>query len=108
MPKSKGPRYKRRRDAGGKPPGSRDDRRLLREAIFEVVENQIRDRDPPETQATFDRLLRQGFTEEEAMRLIGCVVSSEMFHILREGKPFDLSRYVAMLDALPRLPWDEE
>jgi len=79
----------------------------LRETILEVVENQLRDRDPPETRATYERLLGQGYTEEEAMRLIGCVVTSEIFHIMQEDRRFSLSRYVAMLDALPRLPWDE-
>ena len=42
-----------------------------RRAILEVVENQMRDNNPPETRQTFDLLIGQGIPSEEAMRLIG-------------------------------------
>jgi hypothetical protein len=44
---------------------------------MEVVENQLRDGNPPETKQTFDRLLAEGHDEAEARRLIGCVVVAE-------------------------------
>ena len=44
----------------------------LNAAVMEVVENQLRDCDPPETKQTFDRLLAQGVCEREARRLIAC------------------------------------
>lgn len=84
-----------------------DDPTILREAIFEVIDNQIENLTPPETKETYDRLLAEGFPEEEVMKYIGCVVSSEIFGILREGKPYNEEAYVKALRALPKLPWDE-
>ena len=40
----------------------------LRDAILEVVENQLHDNDPPETRETFQRLLAETYTEEEAKK----------------------------------------
>ncbi len=78
----------------------------LHAAIMEVVTNQLRDRDPPETKETFDRLLAEGHDEQEAKRLIACVVSSEIFDILKNDEPFDLKRYTKALARLPTLPWE--
>jgi len=75
-----------------------------REAILEVVSNQIADGNPPETKETFDRLVSEGLEEAEARRLIGCVVASEFFEILKHRQPFDHDRYVRVLRKLPELP----
>lgn len=80
----------------------------LRAGIMEVVENQLRNNDPPQTVQTFGRLIRAGCTEEEAKRLIGCVVSAEIFDILKKNEPFNLERFVRSLDKLPEMPWAEE
>jgi hypothetical protein len=76
----------------------------LREAVLEVVENQIRDGDPPETAATLERLLRAGHRREEALRLIGSVVVVELYHMLGTKTPFNRERFVSGLAALPKLP----
>jgi hypothetical protein len=79
-----------------------------RAMILEVVDNQLRSNDPPHTQQTFKRLIAAGHSEEEAKRLIACVVSAEIFDILKQQKPFNLDRFVKALDKLPTMPWDEE
>ena len=76
-------------------------------AILDVVENQIRSLDPPETKETIDRLISEGVAEEEARRLIGCVVASEIFGILKHKQPFDQERYTLALSRLPELPWQD-
>ena len=63
-------------------------------AIQEVVENQIRDGDPPETKATYDRLISQGHSDADARRLIGAVVAIEIAEVLSTGKPFNRRRLV--------------
>jgi hypothetical protein len=78
----------------------------LRRAILEVVTNQLRDGTPPETGATLHRLLNEGFSREEAIELIACVVSTEIFDVLKSGEPYQEPRFVAGLQNLPRLPWD--
>jgi peroxiredoxin family protein len=80
---------------------------VLRAAIMEVVHNQLRDSTPPEVRATLDRLLDEGHTREQAVELIACVVSSEIFDILKQGQPYNESRYVDALQKLPQLPWEE-
>jgi hypothetical protein len=76
----------------------------LNAAIMEVVENQLRDMDPPETRQTYDRLLAEGIPEKEAKRLLGAVVASEIFDILKKQEPFNLARFTKALSDLPKLP----
>ena len=79
-------------------------RKILKRTILEVVENQLRDLNPPETKETFDRLVSEGVSESEARRLIGCVVTSEIFVILKYEQPYEQERYVKALRRLPELP----
>ena len=76
-------------------------------AIFEIIENQIRDNSPREVRQTLERLLSEGQTKEEAMKLIGCVVAVEIFEITKHQKPFNESRYVENLSKLPEMPWED-
>ena len=78
----------------------------LQAAIMKVVENQLRNNDPPQTGQTFKRLIEAGHSE--AKRLIGCVVSAEIFDVLKKQEPFNLDRFVKGLNKLPTMPWEEE
>ena len=91
-------RYKRRRSGTPAP------NPLLSAAILEIVDNQLADDNPPETRQTFDRLVREGHTPEEARRLIASVVVSEIFEVMQRGEPYNQTRFVAALARLPRLP----
>ncbi len=84
------------------------DPEVLRTATFEVINNHTREATPPEAKETYDRLLSEGYSEEDVMKYIGAVVSSEIFAVLKEGRAYDNESYVAALKALPRLPWDEK
>jgi hypothetical protein len=79
--------------------------RLL-ENILEVVENQMRDNLPPETRKTFERLLKEGHSQTEAKRLIGCALSAEIYEVLKNKREFDRRRYSAYLGRLPTMPWE--
>ena len=76
----------------------------LKSAILQVVENQIDSNDPPETKQTFNRLVSEGFPNKEAKELIGTVVVAEVFDVMKEGKPFNIERYVNALNRLPETP----
>ena len=78
----------------------------LKSAILEVVENQLQANDPPETRQAYDRLISEGYSEVEAKKLIGCVVSSEIFDVLKKHEPFNPERFAKALNELPKLPWD--
>jgi uncharacterized protein with ATP-grasp and redox domains len=84
------------------------DIRRLKKAILEVVRAQLRENDPPETKQTLERLLREGFTEEEALKLIGYVAAAEVFAVIKEERPYNEKKYLAALQALPKMPWDTD
>ncbi len=76
----------------------------LQAAMLEVVENQLAGNDPPETGKTYERLIQEGHSEEDAKKLIGCVIAAEMFFIMKQEKPFDNARFVESLNRLPEIP----
>lgn len=81
---------------------------ILKKTILSVVDNQLRDNDPPETKQTYERLLKEGHSKSEAKRLIGCAVAAEIFDILKKNKSFNQERFVATLNRLPKIPGEEE
>jgi hypothetical protein len=83
-----------------------EENQYLKSAILEVVDNQLDENDPPETRKTLKRLKTEGYSEDEARSLIGCVVSTEIFDLLKNQEPFNLERYIKALHALPKLPFD--
>ncbi len=78
----------------------------LREQIFEIIKNQIRDNDPPETKVTYDRLLKQGFDDFQTRQMIGQCLAVELFHVMKYGKPYNNERYIKNLKALPKEPFE--
>jgi hypothetical protein len=78
----------------------------LGEAIEEVVLNQINDNNPPITKATYERLVSEGYEKDEALRLIACVVSTEIFNMLKKKEPFHPQNFEKMMKKLPKMPWD--
>ena len=85
-----------------------ESKKRRRRMILEVVENQIRDKDPPETRQTLKRLIKEGFSREEAVELIGAVVVNEIYNVLKQEKSFNRKRFVAALRQLPKLPYEED
>lgn len=77
-----------------------------REQIFEIIKNQIKDNDPPETKATYDRLRGQGFDDFQTKQLIGQCLAIELFDVMKFGKPYNNERYLKNLKALPKEPFD--
>ena len=81
---------------------------IVRAALYDVLDTQLRDGDPPETRATLERLLGEGVDDDEARRLIGCVIAAEIFAVMKSQKPFDRERFVGRLATLPEMPWLED
>jgi len=78
----------------------------LRDEIFEVINNQIKANDPPETKITYDRLIASGYSDFETKQLIGQCVAVEIFTVLKEQQPFNGARYVKNLKQLPKEPFE--
>lgn len=78
----------------------------IREQIFEIIKNQLRDNNPPETNTTYDRLRKQGFDDFQTRQMIGQCLVVELFDVMKFGKPYNNERYIQNLIALPKEPFD--
>lgn len=78
----------------------------LGQAIIEGVREQMAIDDPPEVNETYDRLIFDGHPEEEVLKMLACVLSTEMFEILKHKRVFDRQLYIRRLRDLPKLPWE--
>ena len=65
----------------------------LHHLINEVIENQLRDNDPPEARETLERLMAQGDSEEEAKRKIGAVLVTHIYNIMANNGQYDNEQY---------------
>lgn len=72
----------------------------LKAVILEVVENQIRNDNPPETRQALERLLVAGYSRKQAVEMIGSALVEEIWAILYDNKPFDRVRFTALLEQL--------
>lgn len=72
--------------------------------ILDVVEKQLRDGTPPQTRETLERLMGQGFSEEDARHLIGAAMAAEMRTVVSESRSFSEMRFLALMKDLPRIP----
>ena len=77
---------------------------ILKATILDVVNNQIKANDPPETRQTFNRLTGMGISETDAKIYIGQAVAVEIFNVMKHGEAFNLDRYLKNLSHLPEEP----
>jgi hypothetical protein len=76
----------------------------LRNAIFQVIDNQINANDPPETALTLERLVNEGYSDFQAKQLIGQAVVIEVIDAVKNKKPYNEERYLRNLRNLPKEP----
>lgn len=81
---------------------------ILGEQILEIVQNQLKANDPPETRLTFDRLKEDGYSDNQIEQMIGSCVIVEIYDVLKSGKEFNENRYIGNLKKLPKAPFGEE
>lgn len=72
----------------------------LKKTVNEVVDNQLKSNDPPCTKETYNKLLDAGYSKSEAKDKIGAVVLTEIYDILKAGKPFDEAQYKKGLEVM--------
>jgi hypothetical protein len=81
-------------------------KKRIRQLIFQIIDNQIRDENPPETKQTFNRLVKMGYSNMDAKKYIGQCVAVEIFNITKHHQPFDKERYLQNLSKLPEAPFE--
>lgn len=74
----------------------------LTNAMKAVIDQQISEKNPPETLETLERLQEEGFSEDEAYSLISQVVGMEVAEEIAGESGIDMDRYVISLEALPQ------
>ncbi len=84
-----------------------ESKEILRKQFLEIVNNQIKSNNPPETNQTLKRLKAMGYNDKDARILIGQCVVVEIFDVLKHRKPFDEKRYIKNLRNLPKEPFDD-
>jgi hypothetical protein len=67
-----------------------------------IIENQIRDNDPPEVAETLMKLQKKGVSRHEAIHRLGGALAEETWHMLKSQKPYDAARYVKKIKRLLR------
>ena len=78
----------------------------LKKLILEIVDKQLKENDPPETTQTLERLMKEGYTAKQAKEFIACIVSTEIYYVLKNKEVFNPKRFIEALNNLPKLPWD--
>ena len=66
-----------------------------------AVETQLATGEPSEARAALERLMAAGAARHEALHGIGAAFAGELAEMQREGRPFDRTRYIQRLNALP-------
>jgi hypothetical protein len=56
---------------------------LANAAVMEVLDNQLRNNDPPETRAIYERLKQKGIDEAVTRRLLACVIAAEIYDVMK-------------------------
>ena len=69
----------------------------LKKLILEVVDNQLRDKDPPIVREVYDRLIAEGYSVRDAKEKIGAIVLEEIYDVMKENQPYDEKRYTDAL-----------
>jgi len=70
-------------------------------AMHEIVANQLLADDPPQTWQTVQRLAALGYDWHGIMHMIAAVVSDDVYHMMKEKRPFDPVGYTQRLHELP-------
>lgn len=61
--------------------------------LVETVENQLADSNPIVVKETLMRLMMTGTSREDAIEMMACALSIEVFDVMKNEGKFDLKRY---------------
>ena len=72
----------------------------LKKLVIEVVENQMRMNEPPITNQTYNRLIKESNSEVLAKEKIASVSLEHIYYVMHDGKAFDEEKYTVDLNAI--------
>ena len=80
----------------------------FKQIFSQTVDNQLEKNDPPQTRETLERLIKEGYSEEDAKLIIAQCVASEMMKVISSHTPFNEARFVECLNRLPQSPAEDD
>lgn len=80
----------------------------LKKIILEVVDNQLRDNNPPATKQVYQKLLDAGYSVDEAKEKIGAIVVTEIYNVMKEGQVYNEKRYIQVLEEMLQQSLDHD
>ena len=72
----------------------------LKKIILDVVNNQLKDNDPPVTKQIYEKLLNAGYSVKEAKEKIGAVALTEIYEVMKQNQPYNEKRYTEALNEM--------
>lgn len=76
----------------------------LQQLFQNIVEDQLSAGKPAYVQTTLDRLLSEGFSQQEARTMMAGVIAYHMSNMIDNDQPFNNSEYQRLLEQLPKFP----
>jgi hypothetical protein len=77
---------------------------ILHINIHTTIENQLAMGQPAEIGQAIEGLMQQGLSRHEAIHRVGTALADEIFHILKDERPFDEAGFVRKLQRLVKPP----
>lgn len=73
----------------------------LKKALLDAVEEQLKSPDTPYVKEHYERLIGEGISQSEAKRMIGCILTVELWEMNKFNRAFDEDTYIQRLADLP-------
>ena len=77
-------------------------------SILEANENQMHENNPLIVKQTYNRLIKEGHSDDYTRRLIAFAMMIEVNDMLKTMRMFDVKKYTHTLNRLPALDLDED
>lgn len=84
-----------------------DEQFMQEDDLIEIIENQLEDGNPIKVKETLMRLMMTGTPRDEAVAMMACAMSIEIFDVMKNDGEFNLKRYSEHLDQLPDIGFME-
>lgn len=84
-----------------------DEQFMQEDDLIEIIENQLEDGNPIKVKETLMRLMMTGTPRDEAVAMMACAMSIEIFDVMKNNGEFNLKRYSEHLDQLPDIGFME-
>ena len=72
----------------------------LKALIMQILDNQLRDNNPPTVKETLTRLIKLGYSQKQAREKIAAVIVVEVYDIIKDMRPFNAESYSEALNEL--------